>query len=1020
MKQKQNFILLLFISVALVGCNNLSKNEKLAQAIYQPNEAELVTGFGSSEIGALYDSIHYLANYIDPLIGTGGHGHTFPGATMPFGMVQLSPDTRKDSWDGCSGYHESDATIIGFSHTHLSGTGVGDYGDVRLMPTIGKVQLIPCDEKATETGYRSKFSHENEFVRAGYYRVHLNDYNIKAELTAGERYGFHRYTFPESKEAHIILDLFEAVTTEYIYESSIKVESNTVVSGSRRSKGWANDQHLYFYAEFSKPFKSYGISVDDKMTKTAEVSSKNLKAHFDFDTENGEQILVKVGISAVDAEGARKNLEAEMDAWDFDTQRIKTFAAWNDEMKRVVVEGTSEADKTIFYSAMYHTMIAPNLYSDADGRYRGHDLKVHQTADDRRYTVFSLWDTFRALHPLFTITQRECTAEMIRTFLDIADKGTGLLPVWELAANETDCMIGYHAIPVIVDAWFNGIRDFDAEKALEAMLKNARHDRLGLQYYKNEGLIPSDGEGESVSKTLEYAYDDWCIARFAEDLGKQDIAAEFYQRAQYYKNLYDSETKFFRGRLNGGFIHPFDPTQVNFMLTEANSWQYNFFVPQDVNGHIEIMGGNKVYETMLDELFESKTALTGRQQSDITGLIGQYAHGNEPSHHMVYLYNFIGKPTKTQKLVRQIMNELYTTEKDGLIGNEDCGQMSAWYVMSALGFYPVTPGSSQYIIGAPRFDNATIQLENGKTFVVKAKELNEENIYVKKIKLNGKELKNSYLSHQDIINGGELLFEMTSDPNTEWGTKETYFPVAHITKEFITAVPSINASSQTFTDTLIVKMCHFDPKATIHFTLDGTIPTAESAVYTSPITIDQTTQVNAVAVADGKESKLVQAKFWKNHQNWTIKLDSKYDLQYHAGGDYALIDKLRGGSDFRTGSWQGYQGQDLIVTIDFGKTEQIKRIAGSFLQDVRSWILMPKALEFYVSTDGKSFEKIGTVKNTVLPSLHGNITQEMELKTNVKARSVKIVAESFGLLPEDHISAGNLSWIFADEIILDF
>lgn len=994
------------------------KQESISDCRTHATSAELIETFANLNTNAIYDSVKYLANYVDPLIGTGGHGHTFPGATVPFGMVQLSPDTRKDSWDGCSGYHTSDNTILGFSHTHLSGTGCGDYGDIRLMPTIDKVQLVPGDEKATETGYRSKFDHKNEIAKAGYYSVLLDDYRIKVELTTGERFGFHRYTFPKSEQAHIIIDLFEAVTSEKILSSSINIENDHAISGFRKTKGWAKDHFVYFYAEFSKPFKSYGICSDGKISKTAKANGTNLQAHVDFETEEGEQILVKVGISAVDVEGAKNNVLSEMPDWNFDEQRIKAFALWNSEMERIDVQDQSKENKTIFYTAMYHTMVAPNLYSDADGRYRGHDLKVHNAGEKRQYTVFSLWDTFRTLHPLFTITQRERTSEMIHTFLDIYDKG-GLLPVWELAANETWCMIGYHAIPVIADAWLNGIRDFDGKKALEAMVKSANSDHFGLSYYKAEGYIPSNGEGESVSKTLEYAYDDWCIARMAEDLGDTAIAHEFYQRAQYYKNIYDSETKFFRGKLNGGFVTPFDPTQVNFMLTEANTWQYNFFVPQDLNTHIQMMGGNNAYEKMLDQLFTSETKLTGRVQSDITGLIGQYAHGNEPSHNMAYLYNYIGKPAKSQKILYQVMNELYTTEKDGLSGNEDCGQMSAWYVMSALGFYPVTPASTYYVLGVPRFEQAVIYLENGKQFVVKAKNLAKENLYVKGVKLNGKSLKNSYISHADVMNGGVLEFEMTSNANTTWAIKAENCPVSTIETEKMPIVPSINASNNTFSDTLVVKMRHPEKDAVIYYTLDGTIPTQESIVYTAPITIDKSCSINAIAIFDGKTSKDVKATYFQINKGWSIQLGTKYDVQYHAGGNFALIDHQRGGANFRTGSWQGYHGVDVVATIDLGKNQKIKRIAGSFLQDEYSWILMPKEMTCFVSADGKNFTEIGTAKNTLSEKETGGIIQELEVKTNVEARFVKIIAKNYGNLPAHHVGVGEPAWIFIDEIIVE-
>ena len=590
-----------------------------------------------------------LAQYVKPFVGTGGHGHTYPGAVAPFGMIQNSPDTRMDSWDGCSGYHISDTTILGFSLTHLTGTGCNDYGDFRFAPVTGKPSFNSED-------YSSSFKHENESAKAGYYSVVLDDYNIKVELTASERAAMQRYTFPQTNDAHLIIELQESNTSaETIHESFITIESDNAISGFRRTGQWASDQYLYFYAEFSKPFTGYGICSDNiEHPNMKHAEGKDLQAWLDFDATDGQPIVMRVATSAVDVDGAKKNLAAEVNDFNFDAMAQKTYNYWNDELNRIQINTVvNEEDKDVFYTSLYHCFIVPNLFSDVDGRYRAHDKKIYQS-DSPRYTIFSLWDTFRTEHPLLNLIQRERSTDIINTFINNYETG-GLLPVWELAANETFCMIGYHAIPVIADAYFAGLESIDYEKALEAMVNSANQDHFGLNCYKEYGFIPSNCEGESVSKTLEYAYDDWCIARLAEALGKQDIANEFYQRAQYYKNLYDPSTKFFRGKRNGCFVTPFDPTQVNFMLTEANTWQYNFFAPQDINTHIEMMGGFKAYDRKLNELFNSSSEMTGRVQSDITGLIGQYAHGNEPSHHMAYLYNYLGKPSKTQKLVNKIM-----------------------------------------------------------------------------------------------------------------------------------------------------------------------------------------------------------------------------------------------------------------------------------------------------------------------------------------------------------------------------
>ena len=940
------------------------------------------------------DEPQNVVTYVDTFIGTGGHGHTYPGATAPFGMVQLSPDTRMDDWDGCSGYHITDNHILGFSHTHLSGTGCNDYGDFRFMPITGEKHYKSED-------YRSAFRHETETARPGFYSVTLDDYNIKVELAAGVRTAMHRYTFPEGANATVILDLKESTLSgEKIYEAWAKMEGDNAISGFRRSGYWARDQYLYFYAEFSKPIKAH------------EQNEEDLVYAFDFDND-GTPLVMRIGISAVDVEGAKKNLESEITDFNLEALAAKTYDTWNKELSRIIVKSKNEKDKKVFYTALYHSFIVPNLYSDVDGRYRAHDLKVHQ-ADRPRYTVFSQWDTFRTENPLLDMIQTERAVDIINTFIDNYETG-GLLPTWELAANETHCMIGYHSIPVIADAYINGITGFDAEKALAAMVARANEDMWGLEFYKKYGYIPADMAGESVSTTLEYAYDDWCIARMAEKMGKQDIAAEFYKRAQYYKNLYDPETKFFRGRKNGGFVSPFDPRQVNFMLTEANTWQYNFFVPQDVNSHIDLMGGKENYENMLAQLFNTASDLTGRTQVDITGLIGQYAHGNEPSHHMAYLFNFVGKPVKTQKIVRQIMDELYTDQPDGLCGNEDCGQMSAWYVMSAMGFFPVTPASGMFIIGVPHFEEMTINFENGKHFTVIAKNLSHENRFIESVKLNGKPLSRSYLYCEEVLNGGKIEFTMTDKRNTTWATDAKDCPVMRITSEQIVITPIINVTKYVFYDTLNVSITHPDKNVKIYYTLND----GDEMEYTGPFTIDKTTDVKATAVIDDRKSTVSEGSFKKIAAGRKIKIKNPYSSQYEAGGDIALIDLQRGNDNFRVGMWQGYYGVDVDVTVDLGEMTNFTRLAGSFLQDQKSWIFMPSEVEFFISEDGKNFKSVGVVENEIAQDAEDAVIQELDINRRMKARYVRMVAKYPGNCPEWHVGAGEPSWIFCDEIVID-
>ena len=935
------------------------------------------------------------ASCVDPFIGTGGHGHTFPGATVPFGMMQFSPDTRMNDWDGCSGYHTSDSTILGFSTTHLSGTGCSDYGDFRFTPTVG-------DQAC------SAFKHENEWAKAGYYCVIFDDPQVKVELTTGDRVGMMRCTFPATKEAKLLLNMVQGVNDEYVYESSLDVESPTSIVGFRRTRDWADEQYLYCYAEFSKPIADYSIDAQHN-------------ASFVFDAEDGEPVVMRIAISAVDVEGAKNNLKAELADGDFDLDALaqKAYDKWNHELGGIGVQGKNPADITVFYTNMYHAMIAPNLYSDADGRYRAHDLQIYHS-DRPVYTVFSLWDTFRSLHPLFSLIQRERTVDFINTFINQYETDEEhMLPIWELAACETHCMIGNHAIPVIADAYFAGIQGFDAEKALEAMVNSSRQDRRGMGVYVKYGFIPVDMEGEAVSKTLEYAFDDWCVARMAEAMGKEDIAHEFYQRAQAYKNLYNPTNKFFQGRRNGGFMQPFDPTQVNFTLTEANTWQYNFFVPQDINTHIDMMGGWEEYGKKLDGLFTASSKLTGREQVDITGLIGQYAHGNEPSHNTVYMYNYIGQPTKTQQYVKQVMDEFYTDERDGLCGNEDCGQMSAWGVFSAMGFYPATPASGCYVLGIPRFDEVTMNLDNGKQFKVKAKNLTPQNCYVKSVKLNGKALERSYITFDEIYHGGTLEFTMTATPDSPWATQPEHCPVQRIPGESILVVPAINAESNTFFDSLTVTLSHPLEGTSIYYTLDGTDPGENSLVYAKPIMLKNTTPIRAIALQDGRWSRIVDAEFHLIDAKRAVKLEYPYSNQYEAGGLKALIDHQRGGDNFRTGVWQGYHGVDLVATVDLGSKMKVNRLAGSFLQEAGAWIFMPKEVEFFVSDDGKHFRSVGKAKNYIPEDEDGSFIQELGVRPRCEARYVKMAAKAIGTCPDWHVGAGQPAWIFCDEFVIE-
>ncbi len=723
--------------------------------------------------------------YVNPFIGTGGHGHTFPGATLPFSMVQLSPDTYTRGWDWCSGYHYSDSSIMGFSHTHLSGTGRGDLMDIMMMPTVGEVKWNPGSRENPDEGYRSRFSHSNEEASPGFYSVFLEDYEIQASLTVTPRTGFHQYQFPASQKANILFDLTHGRKGDKEIEAYMSVKNDSLITGLRRSSGWAEDQYVYFAARFSKSFQQYTFQVEGEvLNENISAVGNQIKGAFHFRTKEGEKIYVKVGISPVSEEGALNNLDTENPGWDFDMVKKHAQQNWEQELRKIRVESDHHDRKEIFYTAAYHSYLAPYLFTDIDGKFRGADKKIHTADNFTRYTVFSLWDTFRAAHPLYTITQKERVHAMILSMLSHYDE-YGLLPEWPLMGTETFTMIGYHSIPVIADAYFKGIRDFDVEKAYKAMKNSAMQDHFGINHYKKHNYIPSELENKSVSKTLEYAYDDWCIAQMAKALGKDEDYQYFMNRAGAYKNVFDTSSGFMRGRkADGSWVTPFDPTYAShsgYDFVEANAWQYTWFVPHDVQGLVNLMGGESQFIAKLDSLFNVNSKIEGEDVSiDITGLIGQYAHGNEPSHHVAYLYNYVGQPWKTQEKVHQILTELYDNTPEGLSGNEDCGQMSSWYLLSAMGFYPVNPMGGVYAMGTPIFDKVTIQVDDGKTFVIEANNLSKENIYVQSVTLNGEVLERTWISHQEIMNGGQLIFEMTDIPNTTRGIHEENYPPDHI------------------------------------------------------------------------------------------------------------------------------------------------------------------------------------------------------------------------------------------------
>lgn len=952
------------------------------------------------------------AGKVNPFIGTGGHGHTYPGATLPFGMVQLSPDTRLKGWDGCSGYHYSDSAIYGFSHTHLNGTGIEDYCDILLQPTTGAYQW-------KNEAYKSSFSHRKEKAYAGYYGVTLDKYHIDVELTATPRTGLHKYQFPAgTKTGNVLLDLLHR---DVVLDSWLEKKDAYTLIGMRQSRSWANKQTVFFALRFSKPIDNYTVALnEEEKGALTKVEGRNIKAYSTFDVSDGSPLLVQVALSGVSAEGALRNLAAEDAHFAFATTLAKATAAWTKELGKVEVEGGTTDEQTVFYTALYHASISPNLYTDVDGQYRSTDDKIHTAKDFTTYSVFSLWDTHRAFHPLQTILNPKKTLDWINTFLE-QDEFGGMLPVWELSANETFCMIGYHSVPVIWDAYQKGIRGFDAKKALAAMRRYAESNRFGLPYYIANGFISNDKEPESVSKTVEYAYDDWCIAQLAKALGEKDTYRQYLQRAQQYKNIFDPATSHMRGKLGAMWYSPFDPREINHFYTEGNSWQYSFTAQQDLAGLIKLYGGKEKFAQKLKELFTTVSQTTGRDQADVTGLIGQYAQGNEPSHHMAYLFNFVGQPAQTQFYLNKIFKEFYKNAPDGLIGNEDCGQMSAWYILSAMGFYPVTPGSGQYILGTPVFDKVTLHLENGKQFVISAKRREPTDFYVQQVRLNGKPHNQSFFAHTAIMQGGSLQFDLGTTPNKSWGTARADRPQTKIDEHLITPVPYFTGRDKKFKGQTAVEIRAIEPGAKLYYAVtplhsQGTQTFFQQ--YTAPLPLTQSSTVYAYALESGQQSKTIVQDFYRLPEDKTVQVLSKVNPLYTAGGPDALIDGVVGEANYRTGEWQSYEGTDFVAVVDLKQSNPLTYVGAHFLQDVGSWIWMPVSVRFEASNDGKNFTPLGEVKNTVSDKDYTASVKEFGLPVKTTARFIRVTAVNYGKIPDWHPGHNGDAHIFVDEIIV--
>lgn len=945
----------------------------------------------------------HLTTYVNPFIGTGGNGHTYPGASAPFGMMQLSPDTRPEGWDGCGGYHYSDSILYGFSHTHLSGTGIPDYGDLLVCPQAGIPQTEPGYLR--KGGYGHKFSHDSEEARPGYYKVQLPEQGITAEMTVTKRAGMHRYTFAKAPSyKYLLLDLDYR---DKVISANFNILDKQTIAGHRVSSAWAEEQHFYFYIRTSVPFMSAKSITENGRHK--------LLLQYPLDTE---QVLVKVGMSAVDENGAQNNLDTEIPHFNFEAVQNAADKMWEKELKKTTFHSTNRELLINYYSAIYHSYLNPNLFSDVDGRYRGMDKQIHSLDPefDAQYTVFSLWDTFRAAHPLYTITQTEKTNYFIRTFSRQYEQGKDM-PVWELAGNETECMIGYHSVSVIADAYVKGIRSYDDRLLFKGMLETSTNADFAKDFYSANGYVSLNKEAESVSKTLEYAYDDYCIAQMAKAMGNKEMEAKYLNRSLNFINQYDKTTGFFRARRSGMWFAPFDPTEVNFNYTEANAWQYSLFAPHAVGVMSKLHGGDSGLEAHLDRLFTADSKTTGRNQADITGLIGQYAHGNEPSHHMAYLYNYIGQYHKAQKQLDQILKEMYRPEPDGLSGNEDCGQMSAWYALSALGLYQVAPGNPIYDFGRPICDSASISLENGRIFKINCINQGVENKYITKAKWNGVELDRMYLKHAELIQGGELEFTLSDKPMFDGKFKPT--PTIQEIPSSFTPVPSISPSNRVFENKMTFHMEL--PFASSNYGVEYSINGAEWSTYKTAKELTQTTAVRARTknLKTNEYSAMVEANYVKKSTDLTLVLKTEFANQYAAGGKDALIDGIEGESDFRTGDWQGFYNNDVVAEVQLKEAKNDLVVRFGVLEDLKSWIFFPTSFTIEISYDGVQFEEAIAEKTSHNPKEYRASSVERIERTvhgNQPIKALRLTVKNAGSCPVWHLGAGYPTWLFLDEI----
>ncbi len=983
-------------------------------------------------------SLLNLTNYVDPMIGTSAHGHTFPGATTPFGAIQLSPSNDFKSWDWCSGYHYSDSIIKGFAHNHISGAGLSGLGDILLMPTMGKQTTKSGSDELVDASYRSRFSHNTEHARAGYYSVILDDYNINVELTATPRTGFHRYTFNNSGVTNIVIDPTHGVM-ERSTETSIEVISNSEIRGYKRTGGGDKSRYAYFSAKFSKPFQKAIITNNDDDTEADKLTAIKAKSYASFHVEKGEQIEVLVTISPIDYDGVDKNFVAEAKGKSFDDVLKETTDAWNSVLNKIVIsESSSDAKKRTFYTAMYHTFISPNIISDVDGRYavEGKSYKYEGT----QFSNYSTWDTYRALHPLLTIIEQKETSKMVNSLVSRGTQAGIGQPVWELMGFDNACMIGYTTSSVIGDAVLKDIEGIDYEAAFNAMYTSAfdltKHsavyDVSGLEDYINYGYVTAE-TGSSVSKTTEYNYHDYVIARVAEKLGKTKEAQEFQKRSIGYRNLFSSKDGYLYPVYSNGTMRNLDLTTWDELIpnyVSGNIWAYSGYTPHDMAGIIQLHGGKDKYAAWLDKVFTDTTQVGGSQHVDISGFIGKYGHGDEPGHQMPYLYNYVGQPWKGQKLVNEVVTTMYSDKPDGLINNEDLGQMSAWYVFSTLGFYPVAPASLNYQIGAPYHENATINLENGHTFTVKAINLSEDNFYVQSVKLNGEAYHKTFITHDTIMQGGVLEFTMGGAPNKEWGRLDDSQSIGAVSKEKpeilvkATKSPYDENSAFFFTKQHIAILKSKDPEAEIYYTTDGTEPTLQARKYESPLEIKENCILKAIAVKSGlRVSKVYEKPIFKSVFPLLktgypkIIMNSWADPNYGKSDGRMLIDEITGSKSYGDGKWTGMK-QDFDVDIDLGQNQMIEYVSVGILTDTGSWIFPAKSIEIYGGASEQNLKRIGHTIISAKDSYSKEVNRRVIDLKRGRYKYLKVKINSFGVAPEWHGGSGNAVWLFLDEIMV--